>query len=147
MTLRPRGWTDDRQGYTLSAQTDELESINSENTLISHDWSTTRGSSTSSRNSFLRSFVVGLVEEPVSEVAHLISTLRAMPSLQDAAVHIYIKDEDASVSEIQRLTGATNVTKIPNVGREGETNIYHILNQWDNLAKHTFFLQANVHSP
>jgi hypothetical protein len=194
-TLRQWRSRNGRRGYALLARTNGLESMDSENTMISRESSATRASSTHSHranNPFMHSFIVGLTvaslwiifpilnfqerlyvkktletphfdlsytptlgaelvistyKESLPNIAHLISTLRSMPSLQDAAVHIYAKGENAPVADIKRLTGATNVTKLPNVGREGETYLYHILNEWDRLAKHTVFLQANVHNP
>jgi hypothetical protein len=188
-TLRQRRWKDGQRGYALLARTDGLESMDSEDTMISRESST---HSHSTNNPFVRSFIVGLTvaslwfiflilnfqerlhikktietphldlaykpiigaelvismyKESLPDIAQLISTLRAMPSLRDAAVHIYAKGADAPLADIKRLTGATNVTKLPNVGREGETYLYHILNEWDRLAKHTVFLQANVHNP
>lgn len=39
--------------------------------------------------------------------------------------------------------------KIPNVGREGQTYLYHIVNNYNNLSEYTVFCQANPfdHSP
>jgi hypothetical protein len=71
-------------------------------------------------------------------------TLRAMPNLKDAIVHIYIKDGEANVDELKKITQANSVTKLSNVGREGETYLYHILDRWDSLSKHTVFLQADM---
>ncbi|KAF2001082.1 hypothetical protein P154DRAFT_522067 [Amniculicola lignicola CBS 123094] len=70
-----------------------------------------------------------------------------MPSLSNARFHIYVKDSGANATTIQERTGADNVTMLPNVGREGQTYLYHILNHWDSLAKHSIFLQADVHNP
>jgi hypothetical protein len=192
-----RQWVgkDGRRGYTMVPPSSGLESMDSENTMVSGEPSGVLVSSSHRHRAskpFVRTLIVGLIvtslwlvfpilnfqevlhvkktietphldlsytptlgtelvismyKEPIPDVAHLVSTLRSMPSLQDAAVHIYVKDDQASVSEIKNLTGATDVTKLPNVGREGETYLYHILNEWDRLAKHTVFLQADVHNP
>lgn len=91
--------------------------------------------------------VISMYKEPVDEVAYMISRLKAMPNLQDAQIHIYVKDNESDTTNIQATTGAHNVTMLPNIGREGETYLYHILNSWDTLAKHTVFLQADVHNP
>ncbi|KAF2869135.1 hypothetical protein BDV95DRAFT_112948 [Massariosphaeria phaeospora] len=91
--------------------------------------------------------VLSMYKEPIEEVTTLVSTLRNMPSLSDSKVHIYIKDDEADSEKIKQLTGADKVTSLPNIGREGETYLYHILHEWDNLAKHTVFLQADVHNP
>ncbi|KAF2685580.1 hypothetical protein K458DRAFT_441994 [Lentithecium fluviatile CBS 122367] len=91
--------------------------------------------------------VVSMYKEPVDEVAQLISKLKATPNLRMSQVHIYIKDSESNTTDIKERIGANNITTIPNIGREGETYLYHILNNWDALAKHTVFLQADVHNP
>lgn len=91
--------------------------------------------------------VISMYKEPIEEVAHLISTLKDMPNMPNPRVHIYIKDIDANVGEIKESTGADQVTPLPNIGREGETYLKHILGNWDSLAKQTVFLQADVHNP
>ena len=37
-----------------------------------------------------------------------------------------------------------NVIKLINIGREGHTYLYHIINNYDNLAHKTFFMQHNA---
>ncbi|PVH97692.1 hypothetical protein DM02DRAFT_673924 [Periconia macrospinosa] len=91
--------------------------------------------------------VISMYKERVDEVARLISTIKAMPALREASVHIYVKDNGTDLDWIRMGTGANNVTLIPNIGREGETYLYHILHNWNSLAKHTLFLQADVHNP
>jgi hypothetical protein len=91
--------------------------------------------------------VISMYKEPIEEVAYLISTLKDMPNMPNPRVHIYIKDIDANVEDIKESTGADEVTPLPNIGREGETYLKHILDNWDSLAKQTVFLQADVHNP
>lgn len=91
--------------------------------------------------------VISMYKEPVDEVATLVSRLKAMPNLRDLRIHIYIKDNETNTDRVKMGTGADKITVLPNIGREGQTYLYHILNNWDTLAKHTAFLQANVHNP
>jgi hypothetical protein len=92
--------------------------------------------------------VVSMYKEPIDQVAHLVSMLRNMTNIGgDAKVHIYIKDVDADVGEVQQGTGADEVTPLPNIGREGETYLKHVLDSWDRLAQQTIFLQADIHNP
>lgn len=91
--------------------------------------------------------VISMYKEPVADVRSLINSLRNMPHLSSARVHIYIKDPDANLENIRRLTNANNITLLPNIGREGETYLNHILTKWESLARQTFFLQARVHNP
>ena len=90
--------------------------------------------------------VVSMYHESLSTVSSLLSSLHSIPSLENARVHIYTKDPLANTTEIQEKLNVHNVTQLPNVGREGETYLHHILSQWDSLARHTVFLQADVHN-
>jgi hypothetical protein len=87
-----------------------------------------------------------MYKEPVKIVASFISSLEDTPQLSGANVTIYTKDTDANADDIRQRTGANRVTKLPNIGREGETYLNHITSHWDSLAKHTLFLQADVHN-
>ncbi|RMZ71673.1 hypothetical protein GMOD_00006814 [Pyrenophora seminiperda CCB06] len=91
--------------------------------------------------------VLSMYKEPVDEVRKLINHLQNMPALSDAHVTIYIKDSGANNTYVKQQTGAHNVTTLPNIGREGETFLNHILNRWHDLARQTIFLQAGIHNP
>jgi hypothetical protein len=47
------------------------------------------------------------------------------------------------------IENTTNVTPLPNVGREGHTYLHHIINHYDTLSDYTMFLQGNPfdHTP
>jgi hypothetical protein len=90
--------------------------------------------------------VISMYKEPVKAVASFISSLEDTPRLSGANVTIYIKDADANADDIRQRTGANRVVKLPNIGKEGETYLNHITSHWDSLAKHTLFLQADVHN-
>ncbi|KAH7378720.1 hypothetical protein BKA66DRAFT_466513 [Pyrenochaeta sp. MPI-SDFR-AT-0127] len=87
-----------------------------------------------------------MYREPVDEVAQLISNLRSIPTLSQAEFTIYAKGEEVDKNQTEQHTGARNVIAIPNIGREGETYLNHILRRWDSLARQTVFLQADVHN-
>jgi hypothetical protein len=91
--------------------------------------------------------VVSMYKEKTDDVATLISKLQDMPQISDAHVTIYLKDGEADEEQVKQETNANEVIKLPNVGREAETYLNHILNRWDNLAERTVFLQADVHNP
>jgi hypothetical protein len=91
--------------------------------------------------------VLSMYKEPVEEVSKLISNLRSMPTLSDAHFTIYIKNSEADNENIRQKVGADGVVTLPNIGREGETYLNHILNRWDSLARQTIFLQADIHNP
>ncbi|KAL6149942.1 hypothetical protein ACJBU6_11468 [Exserohilum turcicum] len=91
--------------------------------------------------------VISMYKERTSDVASLISRLQSMPDMSQALVTIYLKDSEADEERVKQETAAHNVIKLPNVGREAETYLNHILTRWDNLAERTVFLQADVHNP
>jgi hypothetical protein len=91
--------------------------------------------------------VLSMYKEPVDEVSKLIFNLRSMPALSDAHFTIYIKDSEADNEDIKQRTEADRVATLPNIGREGETYLNHILNRWHSLARQTIFLQADIHNP
>lgn len=91
--------------------------------------------------------VLSMYKEPIEEVGKLIHHLQSMPDLSDAQVTIYIKDSEANNTYVKQQTGADYVITLPNIGREGETFLNHILNRWHDLARQTIFLQAGIHNP
>jgi hypothetical protein len=91
--------------------------------------------------------VISMYKEPIEDVRELIIRLKAVSQTPEASVVIYNKDPGVEVETLQSHTGADKVIKLPNVGREGETYLFHIRDQWDHLAKHTVFLQADIHNP
>ncbi|KAF2681926.1 hypothetical protein K458DRAFT_479138 [Lentithecium fluviatile CBS 122367] len=92
--------------------------------------------------------VINMYQEPVHKVVLLVSRLKALPNLgEDLRIHIYVKDNETDIDRARVDIGADEITQLQNVGREGQTFLYHILNHWDTLAKHTIFLQADVHNP
>lgn len=91
--------------------------------------------------------VVSMYQENVTQLAEKLNTLRSLRSFEhiDIRTIIYTKDEDASLAAIHGDTNATAVFKLSNAGREGGTYLSHILLNWENLARHTLFMQAEVH--
>jgi hypothetical protein len=92
--------------------------------------------------------VINMFDEKPSAVGNMVSQLRALPNFPKGStrVFVYIKDPTADVDLLRAQIGATDVIQRPNIGREGETYLHHITTNWDDLAKHTLFLQAHVHN-
>ncbi|KAH3906445.1 hypothetical protein HBI56_199100 [Parastagonospora nodorum] len=88
--------------------------------------------------------VISMYKEPVGDVWSFIAGLKSAPETSKASVLIYTKDEDADIKNLKMRTGADEVVKLANIGREGETHLHHINKRWDSLARHTMFLQADV---
>ncbi|OAK95161.1 hypothetical protein IQ06DRAFT_310189 [Phaeosphaeriaceae sp. SRC1lsM3a] len=89
--------------------------------------------------------VLSMYKEPISDVQNLLASLKSAHETRKASVTIYTKDESADTEDIKLSTGADSVIQLPNIGREGETYLHHITTRWDTLAKHTMYLQADVH--
>lgn len=92
--------------------------------------------------------VISMCREDVDEVASMLGVLQSLLHDKDRSVTItiYTKDSRADTENLTARLGATRIFERPNVGREGETYLHHIISQWDNLARHTLFLQAHVHN-
>ncbi|KAJ4354708.1 uncharacterized protein N0V89_006445 [Didymosphaeria variabile] len=90
--------------------------------------------------------VVSMYQESLESVASLLASLRDIPTLAGARVHVYAKASPMNLTALKQQTGAHRVVPLPNVGREGETYLHHILSHWDLLAKHTLFVQADMHN-
>jgi hypothetical protein len=91
--------------------------------------------------------VISMYKEKTKDVATLISKLQSMPKMSGTRVTVYLKDEQADEQKTKQETHADEVIKLPNIGREAETYLNHILRRWDTLAGQTLFLQADVHNP
>jgi hypothetical protein len=91
--------------------------------------------------------VVSMYKEPIGDVAKLIRNLKSIPALSDAQVTIYLKDSRTESARLKTQLGADQIVTLPNIGREGETYLNHILSRWDSLAQQTMFLQAEIHNP
>ncbi|KAF2150900.1 hypothetical protein K461DRAFT_296131 [Myriangium duriaei CBS 260.36] len=93
--------------------------------------------------------VINTYSEAPSVIISNLSPILSHPSISplNPRVVIYTKHPNANLTLLQAETGAAEVHLRPNVGREGETYLHHILSSWDKLARHTMFLQAEVHNP
>ncbi|TVY81547.1 hypothetical protein LSUE1_G006992 [Lachnellula suecica] len=87
------------------------------------------------------------MEDPrfVKKMLDSIKTTAMLKSLEPNII-LYTKDKDAVVSKLKEATGAHTVKKLDNLGREGATYLQHIVDEWDNLAEQTMFIQAHAHN-
>jgi hypothetical protein len=90
--------------------------------------------------------VISMYKESVEDVHKFISHVKMELKTSGASITIYTKDEEADIKDLLVGTGADRIIKLPNIGKESETYLNHINNQWNHLAKHTMFLQADFHS-
>ncbi|THX80384.1 hypothetical protein D6D04_04622 [Aureobasidium pullulans] len=93
--------------------------------------------------------VVSMFKESPFAIKETAERLKRLPEIghRNPRLIVYTKDPSANVSQLLEQTGATSVIQLPNVGREGHTYLHHIVEQWEDLAAQTFFLQADIHNP
>jgi hypothetical protein len=93
--------------------------------------------------------VVSMYNESPASVKEILDSIKNTTPLSNLSpnIIIYVKDSHANIGAIQAATGATNVTIIDNLGREGGTFLHHIVSNWETLAEQTMFLQALPHDP
>lgn len=93
--------------------------------------------------------VVSMFKEPPSTIKETFDRLKRLPEIsrRNPRLVVYTKDPSANIDQLLRQTGAISVVQLPNVGREGHTYLHHIVEQWEDLAAQTFFLQADIHNP
>ncbi|KAH8800349.1 hypothetical protein F5884DRAFT_810074 [Xylogone sp. PMI_703] len=92
--------------------------------------------------------VINMYDEEPASVMKMLLDLKKLPTIQyrSTRVFIYYKGESEPIFDLPHHLGAVHLFPRPNVGREGETYLYHILSQRNNLATHTLFLQSHIHN-
>ncbi|KAH8588845.1 hypothetical protein B0O99DRAFT_483805, partial [Bisporella sp. PMI_857] len=99
-------------------------------------------------NSSRFEIVVAMYDEDLKSVKAMLQSIVAtqfISSIQPT-VTIYSKQPDVDLEHLRKAIGADVVRSLPNRGREGGTYLYHIVNNWDNLAEQTLFIQAHAHN-
>jgi len=91
--------------------------------------------------------VVSYYDEDLSNLKSLVDKVIAINQIKHMhrRLIIYNKNTQVELSVIKAAMRTDEVTLIPNIGREGATYLHHIITEWDNLAKHTMFIQGRVH--
>jgi hypothetical protein len=93
--------------------------------------------------------VVSMFKEPPSAVKSTFDRLKGLPEIgrRNPRLIVYTKDPAANIEQLLEQTGANSVVQLSNVGREGHTYLHHVIEQWEDLAAQTIFLQADIHNP
>lgn len=132
-----------------SGSTSEVDMIGADKTVHGSmpAYTDNKGSSTAPTPKNKFDIVISMYKEDQTKMAEQLRELKGLTSLKglDPKVIIYVKDQGADVESIKRTVGADVVKIIPNRGREGGTYLHHIVNEWDNFAAHTMFLQGDMH--
>ncbi|EPS35333.1 hypothetical protein H072_11325 [Dactylellina haptotyla CBS 200.50] len=93
--------------------------------------------------------VISHYGEDLKKLRETLEKIQAVPSVRKLKrrVILYTKNKKLA-KETKAITRNLNITTtiyLPNEGREGGTYLHHIINNYDTLAPHTLFLQANPH--
>ncbi|KAH0608341.1 uncharacterized protein H6S33_001475 [Morchella sextelata] len=92
--------------------------------------------------------VIASYREDLHELSTHLTAISLLPNIAslDANIIVYTKDANASADSILDHLGADRIVHLPNRGREGGTYLTHIIENWDDLAEHTLFIQAEIHN-
>ena len=90
--------------------------------------------------------VLSYYAENVESVARFIQYLRNSSTLQEHSTRIivYNKNIQINTTYLQTTLKADIVQQLPNIGREGETYLHHIIANYHALPNHILFSQAGV---
>ena len=88
--------------------------------------------------------VIAMYQEDIIEVQQYVDQLLSIPTIDKSqpTIYLYVKGGQHLVEQAKRRGFAHNVIERPNIGREQETYIRHIVTHYDNLPQHSFFTQA-----
>jgi len=75
-----------------------------------------------------------------------LENLRAVPYVQELGVKvtIYTKGPDTDLAALKEVSGAEEVFRLPNVGREGGTYLHHLLSVYDDPPEFMMFTQSYI---
>ena len=111
--------------------------------------------STPSNTTCTLDFVVSRYNEPAAQVARQINTIHSLPNINSLSTRliVYSTGLDAIETYERQLQDSLHPSidvsffERENTGREAATYLTHMLSPPFPLASHTFFLQAEMHSP
>jgi hypothetical protein len=90
--------------------------------------------------------VLSYFSEDVTYVARFIQYIRNVSTVQKLKPRtiVYNKNKQVNSKYLKEVLKADIVHSLPNLGREGATYLYHIIENYHTLANHTIFSQAGV---
>ena len=90
--------------------------------------------------------VISHYNENIYEVKEWVDAVREMPFVKElgCTVTVYTKNRHANLEQIKIVLNAAEVLRLPNVGREQGTYMYHINKTYDHIYPYTMFSQAAI---
>lgn len=91
--------------------------------------------------------VISMYHEPLEQTGRMIRELKALDAFKHLSIteYVYTKDIGADLEFMKRKLNTSRVAILHNTGREAGTYLSHITNNYDQLARHTMFIQAEMH--
>ncbi|KAI0193900.1 hypothetical protein F4808DRAFT_354966 [Astrocystis sublimbata] len=95
--------------------------------------------------------VIAWYNEPIETVMHTVQQVLAVPSTASRKVRtiVYHKgtenEKELEQAFLQAIGDNLSIRRLENLGREASTYLTHVLNQEDDWARHTLFIQAEAH--
>lgn len=88
--------------------------------------------------------VVSHYQRDIRSMRVWLDQLRSVPYLQSLGIRVivYSKNEILNLADLKATTAADEVHQLPNIGRESETYLQHILKIYDDPPAHTLFTQG-----
>lgn len=88
--------------------------------------------------------VIAMYQEDINEVQQYVEQLLSIQTIAKSQpiIYLYVKGGQHLVEQAKRREFAHNVIERPNIGREQETYIRHVVAHYNNLPQHSFFTQA-----
>lgn len=96
--------------------------------------------------------VVAAYDRAGHEIAQDINSILSLSALQNHTIRTYIYNKgshmpllEERVQKYLHKSTALYMKQLDNEGREGGTYLHHIVSQWQDLARHTLFIQEQAH--
>lgn len=90
--------------------------------------------------------VIAMYQEDITEVKQYLQRLLSIPSVAATRprIFIYVKGGPPFVAQAREagIALAHDVVELPNIGREQESYLRHVIAHYDSLPQHVFFSQA-----
>lgn len=88
--------------------------------------------------------VIAMHQEDINEVQQYVSRLLSIHSVAFSRprIFLYVKGGPEVAAEARQAGFAHEVIELPNIGREQETYVRHVVTHYDHLPAHVFFTQV-----
>jgi len=96
--------------------------------------------------------VIAAYDRPATETMRDLNALLELPPLQESTSRVFLYDKGAqaigpyeNIHESLSNKTELRIIQLENMGKEGETYLHHITTHWDDLGRHSLFVQEHAH--